>query len=160
VISVGNLLWGGGGKTPVTAAIAAHLRDRPPGRSGRGLRVAILSRGYGRDAGPDLEVRVVSTGDGPLLGPWVAGDEPVLLADQLPGVTVLVAIWSKSLSYWCWTASASIWSKTLCSIAFTPPQACLGHTDIRVVSMGQRNTSLIQGGCGGAEISEVVAGGM
>jgi tetraacyldisaccharide 4'-kinase len=91
VISVGNLLWGGGGKTPVTAAIAAHLRDRPPGRSGRGLRVAILSRGYGRDASPELEVRVVSTGDGPLLGPWVAGDEPVLLAGELPGVAVLVA---------------------------------------------------------------------
>ena len=49
VISVGNLLWGGGGKTPVTAAIAAHLRDLRPG-SANDLRVAILSRGYGRDA--------------------------------------------------------------------------------------------------------------
>lgn len=87
VVSVGNLLWGGGGKTPVTAAIAAHLRDRPGG----GLRVAILSRGYGRKPGPDREVRVVSTGGGPLLDPSVAGDEPVLLAGELPGVAVLVA---------------------------------------------------------------------
>lgn len=87
VVSVGNLHWGGTGKTPVTAAVAAHLRDR-------GLRVAILSRGYGRDRrGGEpgrADVRVVSTGEGPLLGPSVAGDEPVLLAGELPGVAVVV----------------------------------------------------------------------
>jgi tetraacyldisaccharide 4'-kinase len=80
VVSVGNLHWGGGGKTPLTAAIAAHLRD-----SGR--TVAILSRGYkGRGKG----VRVVSDGTGPVLGPKLVGDEPVLLAGQLPGVGVVV----------------------------------------------------------------------
>ena len=80
VISIGNLHWGGGGKTPLTAAIAAHLRDA-------GHTVAILSRGYkGRGKG----VRVVSDGKGPLLGPTLAGDEPVLLAGQLPGVGVVV----------------------------------------------------------------------
>jgi tetraacyldisaccharide 4'-kinase len=80
VISVGNLHWGGSGKTPLVAAIAAHLRDR-------GLAVCILSRGYGsRGQG----VRVVSTGQGPLLDPLVAGDEPVLLAGELPGVSVVV----------------------------------------------------------------------
>jgi tetraacyldisaccharide 4'-kinase len=36
-------------------------------------------------------VRVVSTGSGPRLGPDVAGDEPVLLAGELPGVAVVVA---------------------------------------------------------------------
>jgi tetraacyldisaccharide 4'-kinase len=82
VVSVGNLHWGGAGKTPVTAAVARHLRDR-------GLRVAILSRGYGRSERSG--VRVVSTGEGPLLGPAAAGDEPVLLAAELPGVAVLVA---------------------------------------------------------------------
>lgn len=80
VISIGNLSWGGSGKTPVTAAIAAYLRDQ-------GSRVAILSRGYGRQ---DKEVRVVSRGDGPLMGPRLAGDEPVLLAGLLPGVAVVV----------------------------------------------------------------------
>ncbi len=80
VISVGNLHWGGTGKTPLVAALAEHLRDR-------GLRLAILSRGYRRR---DSRVRVVSTGDGPLLGPLVAGDEPVLLAGMLPGVAVVV----------------------------------------------------------------------
>ncbi|MDH3743483.1 MAG: tetraacyldisaccharide 4'-kinase [Acidobacteriota bacterium] len=81
VISVGNLHWGGTGKTPLTASIAARLRDQ-------GRQVAILSRGYGsRGSG----VRVVSTGSGPLLGPLAAGDEPVLLAGELQGVSVVVA---------------------------------------------------------------------
>jgi len=80
VISVGNLHWGGTGKTPLTAAVAAYLRDQ-------GHRVTVLSRGYGsRGKG----VRVVSVGEGPLLGPGLAGDEPVLLAGMLPGVGVVV----------------------------------------------------------------------
>ncbi len=80
VVSVGNLHWGGSGKTPLVAAVARHLRDR-------GLAVCVLSRGYG---GKGEGVRVVSTGEGPLLGPRVAGDEPVLLAGELPGVAVVV----------------------------------------------------------------------
>ncbi len=80
VVSVGNLCWGGGGKTPLVAAVAAHLRDA-------GKAVAILTRGYGsKGAG----VRVLSRGEGPLLGPRLAGDEPVLLAGQLPGVSIVV----------------------------------------------------------------------
>lgn len=80
VVSIGNLHWGGTGKTPLVAAVAAHLRDR-------GLAVCILSRGY---ASRGRGVRVVSTGEGPLLGPLLAGDEPVLLAGELPGVAVVV----------------------------------------------------------------------
>jgi tetraacyldisaccharide 4'-kinase len=81
VVSVGNLHWGGSGKTPLVAALAAHLRDR-------GLTVCILTRGYGsRGRG----VRVVSAGAGPLLGPSLAGDEPVLLAGELPGVAVVAS---------------------------------------------------------------------
>ncbi|HEY6320239.1 MAG TPA: tetraacyldisaccharide 4'-kinase, partial [Thermoanaerobaculia bacterium] len=63
VISAGNLHWGGGGKTPLVAAVAAHLRQR-------GLAVCIVSRGYGRRGGG---VRIVSRGDGPLLAPAEAG---------------------------------------------------------------------------------------
>ncbi|HVS14570.1 MAG TPA: tetraacyldisaccharide 4'-kinase [Thermoanaerobaculia bacterium] len=79
-ISVGNLHWGGGGKTPLVAALAATLRD-----SGR--RVGILSRGYGRR---ERAARVVSVGEGPLVDAEQAGDEPVLLAERLPGVAVAV----------------------------------------------------------------------
>ena len=81
VWSVGNLHWGGTGKTPVVAAVAAWLRER-------GVAVAVLSRGYGRRGGGPL---VVSTGAGPLVPPERAGDEPWLLADSLPGVPVAVA---------------------------------------------------------------------
>ncbi len=80
VVSIGNLHFGGTGKTPLTAAVAAHLRDR-------GRHVAILSRGYGSQG---KGVRVVSQGQGPMLGPRIAGDEPVLLASLLPGVAVVV----------------------------------------------------------------------
>lgn len=81
VISIGNLHWGGSGKTPLTAAVAAHLRDR-------GLQVTILSRGYGSKG---QGVRLVSRGQGPLLDASTAGDEPVLLAGLLPGVSVVVS---------------------------------------------------------------------
>ncbi len=80
VISVGNLHFGGTGKTPVTIALAAHLQAQ-------GLAVAILSRGYrSRGAG----IRVVSRGAGPELDARTAGDEPVLMAESLPGVAILV----------------------------------------------------------------------
>lgn len=80
VISIGNLHWGGGGKTPLTIAVARHLRDR-------GLQVTILSRGYGRRS---QGTRIVSRGDGPLLTATDGGDEPVLMAKALPGVSVVV----------------------------------------------------------------------
>ena len=81
VWSVGNLHWGGTGKTPVVAAVASWLRQR-------GVAVAVLSRGYGRRGGGPL---VVSTGAGPLVSPERAGDEPWLLAESLPDVPVAVA---------------------------------------------------------------------
>lgn len=78
VISVGNLHWGGSGKTPLVAAIASDLTRR-------GLRVAILSRGYGsRGTG----VRVAGRGEGK--DPRQVGDEPLLLAKLLPDVQVFV----------------------------------------------------------------------
>ncbi len=80
VISVGNLHWGGGGKTPVTAAIAQHLRDQ-------GFKVAILSRGHGRSSKGPL---VVSHGAGPRVSVAQSGDEPALLA-RIRGVGVVVA---------------------------------------------------------------------
>jgi len=64
----------------MVSALAGHLRDE-------GMAVAVLSRGYG---GRGKGVHVVSTGEGPLLGPLVAGDEPVLLAGELDNVAVVV----------------------------------------------------------------------
>jgi tetraacyldisaccharide 4'-kinase len=80
VLSVGNLHWGGGGKTPLTAALAARL-------AACGLAVCILSRGY-RSHGRGI--RLASRGRGLLLAPEQVGDEPAMLADSLPGVAVVV----------------------------------------------------------------------
>lgn len=76
VISVGNLALGGSGKTPTVIAVARALGKH-------GLRVAVLTRGYGA-AVRDRE-EVVSSLDAERYG-----DEPVLLARALPGVPVIV----------------------------------------------------------------------
>ena len=81
VVSVGNLVVGGSGKTPVAAWVAAGLARR-------GWPVAIASRGYGgRGAGA---VEVVSDGRYVRGRAEVVGEEPMLLAGLAPGVPVLV----------------------------------------------------------------------
>jgi tetraacyldisaccharide 4'-kinase len=82
VISVGNLTFGGTGKTPVVEALARALGDE-------GYRVAVLTRGYGRRG----KGRVV-LGEG-FEAPGASafergGDEPALLARRLPKAFVLV----------------------------------------------------------------------
>lgn len=83
VISVGNLVVGGSGKTPVVAALARLLLDI-------GERPAILSRGYGRRTG-ESGVVVVSDGSRVLEPVERTGDEPQLLGRSLRGVPVLVS---------------------------------------------------------------------
>jgi tetraacyldisaccharide 4'-kinase len=83
VISVGNLSVGGTGKTPVVAAIAQWL-------VGAGERPAILSRGYGRADAADGVV-VVSDGRSIQAGVDRAGDEPLMLARQVPRAAVCVS---------------------------------------------------------------------
>lgn len=102
VISIGNITVGGTGKTPVVELFAKALL-------GQGRRVAILSRGYkskrqrkiplgwriaakfGLARKPrELPPRVVSDGDKVLLDSYVAGDEPFMLAQNCPGVPVVV----------------------------------------------------------------------
>lgn len=81
VISVGNLAVGGRGKTPVVAHIAKLLVER-------GERPAILSRGYARRDAADGVVVVRDPKD---IRADIdrAGDEPLMLARQLPGAIVL-----------------------------------------------------------------------
>ncbi len=79
-VSVGNLTFGGTGKTPIVELLARRLRFE-------GWRPAILSRGYGRAS---RGVVVVSAGEGPLVSPEQGGDEPVALAKATSGVIVVV----------------------------------------------------------------------
>jgi tetraacyldisaccharide 4'-kinase len=82
VVSIGNLALGGRGKTPLAASVARLLRDT-------GEQPAILSRGYGRSQ-PERGVVVVRDPHGIRADLARAGDEPLMLARQLPGVSVLV----------------------------------------------------------------------
>ena len=92
VISIGNVTAGGTGKTPVTEIFARTL-------AAEGRKVAILSRGYRRKEAPwwqrvFMQVvtppLVVSDGKHVLLDSAVGGDEPYMLASNLPGVAVVV----------------------------------------------------------------------
>lgn len=96
VVVVGNVTVGGTGKTPVVEKFARSLQER--GRS-----VAILSRGYGSKQegkfkrfwrwltqSEEPPPRVVSDGRELFLSADEAGDEPYMLAKNLPGVVVLV----------------------------------------------------------------------
>jgi tetraacyldisaccharide 4'-kinase len=82
VISVGNLTIGGSGKTPLVGEIARMLLEM-------GERPAILSRGYARQQ-PSNAVVIVSDGTSPRVDVAHAGDEPFLLAREVPGAAVVV----------------------------------------------------------------------
>jgi tetraacyldisaccharide 4'-kinase len=81
VISIGNLTLGGTGKTPVVEVVAGLLQQE-------GVRVCVLSRGYGGKA--QSGITVVSDGERCLVPPEVAGDEPALLAEHLAALPVIV----------------------------------------------------------------------
>ena len=82
VVSIGNLTVGGTGKTPATAMLADWA-------IGEGYNVAVLSRGYGGSY--RTSVFVVSDGNDINTGPYMAGDEPYLLARKLRRVPVVIS---------------------------------------------------------------------
>jgi tetraacyldisaccharide 4'-kinase len=81
VISVGNVVVGGSGKTPAVIAITRLLNRHTD------LKIAIASRGYkSRSKG----VAIVSDDKGILLDSDKAGDEPYLLGRNLTGIPVII----------------------------------------------------------------------
>ena len=95
VISVGNIVVGGTGKTPAVIAIAKHLQRE-------GVRVAILLRGYKRHGGKKMsrrlmsslplreKVTIVSDGEKVCASAIESGDEAQMMARYLSGVPILV----------------------------------------------------------------------
>ena len=92
VISIGNVTAGGTGKTPPTENLARTL-------AAEGRKGGILSRGYRRKEAPWWQrlftdvispPLVVSDGKHVLLDSATGGDEPYMLASNLPGVAVVV----------------------------------------------------------------------
>jgi tetraacyldisaccharide-1-P 4'-kinase len=81
VISVGNIVVGGTGKTPAVIVIAEHLQRE-------GMRVAILLRGYKRRVRE--KVTIVSDGEKVCASPIESGDEADMMAKHLSGVPIIV----------------------------------------------------------------------
>lgn len=77
VVVVGNVLLGGVGKTPVVIALVTHFQAR-------GLRVGVISRGYGR---PSDAIHTVTANSTAL----DAGDEALLIAQRCQTPVVVAA---------------------------------------------------------------------
>ncbi|MDU7693018.1 MAG: tetraacyldisaccharide 4'-kinase [Helicobacter sp.] len=80
LISVGNLVLGGSGKTPISQALAQHFIDKKP---------AIVLRGYGRKSKDLVVVRDFNN----ILehDVEISGDEAQMLAKMLQNCTIIVS---------------------------------------------------------------------
>lgn len=77
IISVGNIIVGGSGKTPVTIKLASEYED-----------ACVILRGYGRAS---KGLFVISHGGKILEDVKTSGDEAMLLANSLPKATIIVS---------------------------------------------------------------------
>ena len=82
VISVGNIVTGGTGKTPAVIWIAKYLQSE-------GFQVGVILRGYRREG--HHSVSVVSDGKHILTPATESGDEARMIAHKLPDVPVAVS---------------------------------------------------------------------
>ena len=77
IVSIGNLLVGGSGKTPMTIALARKFK-----------KPAVILRGFGRKS---RGLIVVSEWGDIKVDVMVSGDEAMLIARKLPNATVIVS---------------------------------------------------------------------
>ncbi|MDD6088498.1 MAG: tetraacyldisaccharide 4'-kinase [Desulfovibrionaceae bacterium] len=76
-VAVGNISWGGTGKTPITEYLLTLTESC-------GLKTAVLSRGYRSQS---RRFPLVVT---PHMPPEIAGDEPLMLAQKHPEAKILI----------------------------------------------------------------------
>jgi tetraacyldisaccharide 4'-kinase len=81
IISIGNITWGGTGKTALVRHVVARFHSH-------GYAPAVLSRGYGRSS---RGMKLVSDGKNILCDWRDSGDEPYWLASKFEGIPVVVA---------------------------------------------------------------------
>lgn len=79
VISVGNITWGGTGKTPMVIELLEFLIKNK-------MKPAVLTRGYGRKSSES----VLLQNGAPEADPLESGDEPLLIARSVPGADIIV----------------------------------------------------------------------
>ncbi len=82
VVCVGNILCGGTGKTPFVLFLIEELIKR-------GLKVAVLSRGY-KSLFEKEEAKLVCKGEGPLYSSEEMGDEAYLVCAKFPSILYYV----------------------------------------------------------------------
>ncbi len=82
VVSVGNIVTGGTGKTPLVLKLAKDLD--------RNAKLAILTRGYRSPAERLKKPITLSRGEGPSYPSSYCGDEPYLLSKNLPHALMFV----------------------------------------------------------------------
>jgi len=80
IVSVGNIVSGGSGKTPVTIFLAQHLRKK-------GYKLAVSHRGYRGDF--EYDNKLVSDRKKIFSSAINAGDEVYLLARRLKGIPII-----------------------------------------------------------------------
>jgi len=73
IISIGNLIVGGSGKSPFIIEVASRYRD-----------VAIISRGYGRKSRGTIVIKKDSDVE-------ISGDEALMIANALPNAMMIVS---------------------------------------------------------------------
>ena len=98
VISIGNIVVGGTGKTPITLLIAEAFYER--------FSIAILSRGYRSEIEALESPVILCEGGGPLYPAHFCGDEPYLFAVRLPKAHIIVGCNRQKSS--CLAAKAGI----------------------------------------------------
>ena len=81
IISVGNLTVGGSGKTPFTIFLAKYLKSK-------GKKIAISHRGYKGKF--ENTIKLISDNNSVYDHVKDAGDEPFLIANNLPGIPIIV----------------------------------------------------------------------
>ncbi len=74
VVSVGNLVVGGTGKTPFVHLLASQLQHT--------VRLAILTRGFRSHIEKSRRIQKISSENGPIFSAQECGDEPYLLAQK------------------------------------------------------------------------------
>jgi tetraacyldisaccharide 4'-kinase len=79
VISVGNITWGGTGKTPIVIELLNFLTSN-------NLKPVVLTRGYSRKSKIPLFLKGGADG----IDVLTSGDEPLLIAKSVPGTCVIV----------------------------------------------------------------------
>ena len=81
VISIGNISFGGTGKTPTVLYLCKMLQEN------KKKNIAILSRGYKRNTNGTV---LVSSGNGPLKNWQAVGDESYMMAQKTKNIPIVV----------------------------------------------------------------------